>query len=998
MRPVYEIFGVAYLSRKQMGSMSSIKSSFRAALSPTVAFASFVAIVLMTSLQACGASYSWAVFSGDWSVASNWGGTALPSSSDNAYVINGGTANITLAGAVCNYLYLGDPSSTNAGTIQMSSSSLSAAYECLGNNGTGTFAQSGGMNDVSNDLCLGYETYSSGSYTLSSSGVLSVAGNEYVGDGGNGTFAQSGGTNVVGSYGNLSVGNNPSFSGAYYLSGPGLLSAANENVGNFSIGTFTQTGGTNQAGNLSLGCWLGSSGTYSLSGSGVLTASFENVGSASTGTFNQTGGTNNLSSNGYLYLGNNPGVSGAYNLNGSGALSAYQEYVGSSGTGTFNQSGGINNIGSLFVGNFAGNFAGSSGTYVLSSSGVLTTNDEYVGNSGTGTFTQSGGLNSVGFLSIGNLGRYQFSGGTLQITGGGLANQGVFDATQSTCVLTVAGSAIIDFSQATLVNTGSMSLNIGPNSLLLLPAGYIPATAFASYSNLGLTHNVGTPLTIAAGQGFSGNGAIADFVNCQGTISAVAGGSINLNGGVSVSGTGNVNLGNGSFTVNDSLSGIAAGSLSAFNEIVGTSGTGTFSQSGGTNNLGNGSLYVGYSTGSSGIYSLSGCGVLSANTECLAFSSTGAFNQTSGSNFVGYLSIGDLGRYQFSGGTLQINGSGLANQGDFDATGSLGVLTVNGSAIVNLSQAKLNNTSSMSVSIGPNSLLLLPASFDPAVAFGSYNIAPTSLAHNIGTPLTIAAGQGFSGNGSIADFVNCQGTISAVAHGSVNLNGGVSVSGTGNVNLGSGSFTVSDSQSGVAAGSLWAAVGYVGYCGTGTFTQSGGASYIGYSPSLTSDNGLHLGYNSTSSGNYNLNGSGVLFASVEYLGNSGTGTFSQSGGTNNVGNYGYMGVGLYLGYNLGSSGNYNLSGSGVLATYTEYVGYSGTGAFSQTGGTNNISGYPYSAYVPGEGLYLGRAWVLVPATTSTARERYSQTTSMWAAPGRAPSLSPGNKQQAASDP
>ena len=117
-----------------------------------------------------------------------------------------------------------------------------------------------------------------------------------------------------------------------------------------------------------------------------------------------------------------------------------------------------------------------------------------------------------------------------------------------------------------------MSLSIGPNSLLLVPAGFNPATAFGSYSNSGLMHNVGTPLTISAGQGFSGNGTLADHVNCQGTISAAASGSINLNGGVTVSGTGNVSLGTGSFTVNDTPSGITGGSLSAYNGYVGYSG------------------------------------------------------------------------------------------------------------------------------------------------------------------------------------------------------------------------------------------------------------------------------------------------------------------------------------------------------------------------------------------------------------------------------------------
>ena len=129
-----------------------------------------------------------------------------------------------------------------------------------------------------------------------------------------------------------------------------------------------------------------------------------------------------------------------------------------------------------------------------------------------------------------------------------------------TAVLTVTGSAIIDLSQASLVNTGSMSLSIGPNSLLLVPAGFNPATAFGSYGNAGLLHNVGTPLTMLPGQGFSGNGSLADHVYCQGAIAAATGGAINLNGGITVSGTGNVNLGTyGTFTVNDSCRASAPG-------------------------------------------------------------------------------------------------------------------------------------------------------------------------------------------------------------------------------------------------------------------------------------------------------------------------------------------------------------------------------------------------------------------------------------------------------
>ena len=44
-----------------------------------------------------------------------------------------------------------------------------------------------------------------------------------------------------------------------------------------------------------------------------------------------------------------------------------------------------------------------------------------------------------------------------------------------------------------------------------------------------------------------------------------------------------------------------------------------------------------------------------------------------------------------------------------------------------------------------------------------------------------------------------------------------------------------------------------------------------------------------------------------------------------------------MGFNATGSGSYNLSGSGYLVAPTEYVGYFGSGAFTQTGGTNSVT-------------------------------------------------------------
>ncbi len=80
-----------------------------------------------------------------------------------------------------------------------------------------------------------------------------------------------------------------------------------------------------------------------------------------------------------LYLGNNWGSSGSYNLSGSGVLSAGYEHVGQSGMGTFNQSGGTNTVTGQLT------FAGT-GTYNLTGGVLLVP-----GIQGTGTFNLGGG-------------------------------------------------------------------------------------------------------------------------------------------------------------------------------------------------------------------------------------------------------------------------------------------------------------------------------------------------------------------------------------------------------------------------------------------------------------------------------------------------------------------------------------------------------------------------------------------------------------------------------
>ncbi|MHB8258289.1 MAG: hypothetical protein ACYDE0_13800, partial [Acidiferrobacterales bacterium] len=239
------------------------------------------------------------------------------------------------------------------------------------------------------------------------------ADSEKIGNSGIGTFAQSGGTNTVSQ--GLALGWLSGSSGTYTLSGTGSLSAGWEYIGNSGTGTFTQTGGTNTTtgtGNLFLGASSGGTGSYTLSG-GTLTVGGNIVGGSGTSSFTIDGGTLNVGGgNGSINVGTftvgDSGGAGNYALSG-GSLTVSTEYVGNSGTGTFTQSGGTDTTGNLYL----GFDYGGSGNYALSGTGSLSASYEYVGDSGTGTFTQSGGTNTVSenlFLGENGSGTYALSG------------------------------------------------------------------------------------------------------------------------------------------------------------------------------------------------------------------------------------------------------------------------------------------------------------------------------------------------------------------------------------------------------------------------------------------------------------------------------------------------------------------------------------------------------------------------------------------------------------
>ena len=98
-------------------------------------------------------------------------------------------------------------------------------------------------------------------------------------------------------------------------------------------------------------------------------------------------------------------------------------------------------------------------------------------------------------------------------------------------------NCIVDFSQGKLQNTGSMAVNMGANSLVIVPAGFNPATGFGSYTSPGLPVHVRERRSPCRRERASAAWAsIVDPVVCQGTITAASGAAINLNNGLVLSG------------------------------------------------------------------------------------------------------------------------------------------------------------------------------------------------------------------------------------------------------------------------------------------------------------------------------------------------------------------------------------------------------------------------------------------------------------------------------
>ncbi len=633
----------------------------------------------------------------------------MPTVLEGAFVNNGGTANV-YSNAFCGYLSLGAGGGTaGSGSIYLSGNlstyANASGNEFVGDSGIGYIEQWSGTNNAVTAMYIGNSTNATGSYSLNG-GVVATP-YLYMGYNGHASFVQNAGVVTVANEMDMFSNN---YNVSYNLSG-GSLAVPVEHIGDRWTASFTQSGGTHSVSNyIYLGGPTNGTGIYNLSGNGLFTTPTLVVGNnpGGTGIFTQNGGTASVTST--LYLGYLSTASGSCNLSG-GALAAPAEFVGYYGNGSFTQSGGVNSAPSYM---YVAYLASSAGSYSMSG-GSVATPYQYIGAYGNGTFTQNGGTNSVSQeldlgAGTGSHGSYSLSGSGLlnvyALTVGGLAT-GTFMQSGGTA----KSSYQLTLGAYGASASGSYNLNGGLLSIAGLAQGPGAAAFYFSGGTLqaGAGFSTSLPIQLTGGGTFDTNGfamTLNGALSGPGGFQEVGGGTLTVTA---------ANTFQGSVAVNSGILQLPSGLLPAYQEFVGlTGGTASVVQTGGTNAVSLG-LSLGYNgnvlftPGGAGFYTLKN-GLLSTGDEYIGSSGTGSFVQSGGTNttnyleLVGYYGTNPTGTYNLNGGLLRVYSSLDVSPGSADAFVFSGGTFQAGTSFTTSAAMQLNGASTFDTS--GNSLTL----------------------------------------------------------------------------------------------------------------------------------------------------------------------------------------------------------------------------------------------------------------------------------------------------
>ena len=411
--------------------------------------------------------------------------------------------------------------------------------------------------------------------------------------------------------------------------------------------------------------------------------------------------------------------------------------------------------------------------------------------------------------------------------------------------------------------------------------------------------------------------------------------------------------------------GIRIGS-DTFSQIIGYTGNGTFTQSGGTNSLSyepDRFLVMGLNSGSNGTYILED-GVLNAGSwECIGWDGNGAFRQLGGTHTINGWGLdmaenpGSTGTYFLDGAASVLNVIGweLIGQGQF--TQRAGTNTVSGFVGIGLAASGSYDLAGGTFSVsGEEYIGVHPVGW--AVGHGQFT--QTGGSHLVGGNLFL----GLCGDGG---YILDEGTLSVSKSEYIGRSGTYSIIGEPIAGDGNGIF--------IQAGGIHTIHGNLklGQNGgsDGRYTLTGGALHV-YGSETVSDRGGNGTFNQTGGthtvngkldvagsgsgcGSYYLSGAAsVLNVDVENIGSDGSATslFLQTGGTHTVSDY------ISIAPGSDESGTYDLRG-GAIHVGNEFIGPMGRGRFTQTDGTHTIGGLLLLGFLTGgSGEYTFNGGVL----------------------------------------
>ncbi|NQT38898.1 MAG: hypothetical protein HQ581_15485 [Planctomycetes bacterium] len=881
----------------------------------------------------------------DWNSPQNWTGDTIPGVSDNAFILDQLSGNVTInitsttpvlhevvlardmpgnvivnhsGGTLENRSWFnigqGFGGVTHTGTYNMTGNAIVlATHAAGGETALGAFTGAGGVKGTLTISDNAQFIQGTNDFRLGGEGV----GAQFNADGeliinNNGIFdKQGGGRTLVGRTGTGTVTINDN--GSFTTTG-GLL------VGESGIGIVNQNGGTvtaNGGDSLVIAANAGSQGTYTMTAGTLGVQNNFQIGARDQGTFDQSGGTATWGA--WLAVGRYGGGDGTLSLSGnavfqgpnailsedggsaglleiadSAAMTVNNNLeVGRNGTGIVDQTGGTLTVhGDLLI---AVNDA-ATGSLTLGSGDILVTGGVMrVGDRGTGTMNQTGGsVTTHNWFVVGQGGNktstYNMSGGTLDVNtngGGEMLEIGVWDTV--TGVLNLSGNA-----QVTVHNTAT--------NLSSAHGGTTGILTVADNATLS------TPILRV------GNAGTGQVTQSGGTVTVTGGGDtalIGVNGGS-----------HGTYTM-------TGGTFNAANLQTGGDGTGTIDV-GGNAQLNVGGWFVaGRWAPGVGTITLQGNAVATANNNgtIIAELGTGTMNIRDNAtlntrNLDVALNHGVSGTLNQSGGTVNvIDTIEIRNDGAYNMSG--GIVTTNRTLMygtvgnpseLNLSgNAVYNNNAYMSIAVGGSDEAVVRVQDNAQLLVGGdLNVSDTPNSQG-----TLYLDGGLV-RGNIVFIGKAGGTKGIVhqtggeLHSNNYFNIGTAGGSTGEYHLDGGiayaqsDFNVSDQNN--STGTLWLNDGLVnggtvlvGKSGgtVGTVHQAGGEVY--------SRGNLLVANSGGSTGVFNQSGGLVVVNNNPQIGTRGNGTLNQSGGL--FYHVNHMAVGRYN----GSSGTYNMTGDSVNA-------------------------------------------------------------------------------------